>query len=135
MPLISLAFTDPSNLKEPFRQIILVEEIVKDQFDRVKDKICKTYLFREQDKCMILEIGKKNSIGIFEIRPHVELTMLYQRAKLMPAKWNSIDFGIQQIKLRGKQNAFIFYDEFSFGKNAQMDNLIKKYFLNPNIPQ
>jgi hypothetical protein len=99
--------------------------------------LCKAYFFREDDKALVLEVGRKNSIGEWILKDKQEIEMNFQRFKLVPSRWASIDFAISQIKLRGKANTILFYDENSLKKDLSRKNpmlfaFITKYFLNPN---
>lgn len=127
-----MGFNDQLSNGTPFMQIVLVEEVVRDANQRVTSVLCKAYFFRADEKCLILEVGKKNSAGQWELKEKSEIQGIYERYKYIPSRFTSIDFAVQQIKLRGKANTVLFYDELSVKKNAIMSRLIANYFLNPN---
>ena len=62
--ILNMAFNDPTNPKNSYRHIVFAEETVRDDHDRVSAVLCKAYFFREDDKALVLEVGRKNSIGI-----------------------------------------------------------------------
>jgi hypothetical protein len=132
--LIAMGFNDPLNNGTPFRQLVLVEEVIKDPHERITAVLCKAYFFREDEKCLVIEVGKKNSLGQWELKDKGEIQGIYERHKYIPSRWTTIDFAVQQIKLRGKANTILFYDELSVKKNMIMNRLIANYFLNPNVP-
>jgi hypothetical protein len=135
--ILNMVFNDPTNPKNSYRHIVFAEETVRDDHDRVSVVLCKAYFFREDDKALVLEVGRKNSIGEWILKDKQEIEMNFQRFKLVPSRWASIDFAISQIKLRGKANTILFYDENSLKKDLSRKNpmlfaFITKYFLNPN---
>lgn len=137
MSLVTLGFKDELNLARPFNQIILVEQINRDQYDRIKETVCKAYFFREEKyrdekSCMIIEIGKKDGVGSLVLYSQIKLKELYNRAKSNQAIWNTSLYCVDEIRLRGKQNSAIFYDRFAKIGSQSVANLVK-YFLNDNF--